>query len=296
MLSRLTALVLISSAAFAQTPVSKLWEEKTLARLRAYDSALDGVLGVAAIDLTDGRVIDYHGGSQFPTASSIKIAVMIRLFRDERAGRFHFTDEVTVQPIGAIDDSEGPLHARLKNGPVKMTVREAMEAMMRWSDNAAANRCIDLVGMERVNEGIRELGLRDTHLRRKMMDLAAAREGRENVSTPLELARMLEAIYRGRAADAESCREMLELMKTVHAPFMRPAIPAGIELAAKPGSLDGVKCEAGAVFLKGRPFVMTVMTTYLDDGKVNPVAGAAKIVFEYFEKVAAGNEWGRRLE
>ncbi len=296
MLSRLTALVLISSAAFAQTPVSKLWEEKTLARLRAYDSALDGVLGVAAIDLTDGRVIDYHGGSQFPTASSIKIAVMIQLFRDERAGRFHFTDEVTVQPIGAIDDSEGPLHVRLKNGPVKMTVREAMEAMMRWSDNAAANRCIDLVGMERVNEGIRELGLRDTHLRRKMMDLAAAREGRENVSTPLELSRMLEAIYRGRAADAESCRQMLELMKAVHEPFMRLAIPAGIELAAKPGSLDGVKCEAGVVFLKGRPFVMTVMTTYLDDVKVNPVAGAARIVFEYFEKVAAGNEWGRRLE
>jgi beta-lactamase class A len=288
-------LLLIGALAQAQTPVTALWEQKTQERLRSLDSSLHGVLGVQAIDLTDGHTLSYHGDSQFPTASSIKIAVMIRMFLDAEAGRVRFADKVELNWVGNNDDSEGPLRVKLQQGPVTLTVRELVEAMMQWSDNSATNKCIDLAGMDRVNALLREIGARDTHLRRKMMDVAAATRGDENVATPAELSRLLELIYHERAASPDSCRQMLAIMKGVHNPYMRPGIPLSVELAAKPGDLSGVKCEAAIVFLKNRPFVVTVMSTYLDDN-VNPVADGARIVFEYFAKIAVSNEWGRRLE
>lgn len=285
----------ISVFASAQASVSSLWEHKTLDRIQALDQSLDGVLGIAAIDLTSGHVLSYHGDSQFPTASSIKIPVMIQMFRDAQVGRFHFTDKRELKWVGNSDDSEGPLRRKLQKGPVTLTIGEMVEAMMQWSDNSAANACIDLAGMDRVNGLIRELGLRDTHLRRKMMDVAAAARGDENVATPLELSRLLALIEQGKAADPESCRRMIALMKGVHNPFMRPGIPESVEIAAKPGDLDGVKCESAIVFLKGRPFVLTVMSTYLG-GKLNPVSRAAGIVYDYFSRIAGSNEWGRSLE
>ncbi len=291
----LAAFFLLLTASFAQTGVPNLWQRKAVGRLEALDAALDGVLGAAAIDLTNGSVLSYHGDSQFPTASSIKIAVMIGMFRDAHAGRLRFSDTIELPWVGHNDDSEGPLRLRLMKGPVRITTGEAVEAMMQWSDNSAANHCIETVGMDRVNALVRELGLRDTHLRRLMMDVAAASAGRENVSTPLDLARLMQAIYENKAADPDSCRRMLDLMKRVHQPYMGPAMPPGVELAAKPGSLDGVKCEAGIVFLKNRPFAVTVMSTYLAPG-LNPVPDAARVIVQYFSRLAVSNEWGRRLD
>lgn len=123
-----------------------------------------------------------------------------------------------------------------------------------------------------------------------MMDVPAARHGDENVSTPLDLSRLLQLIYKGKAADPESCRRMVEIMKGVHHPFMRPGIPAQVEIAAKPGDLGGVKCEAAIVFLKDHPFVVTVMSRYLGD-KLNPLSDAARIVFDHFSRLAVSNEW-----
>ncbi len=283
------------SAALAQTGVHALLKEKTLDAARDYAARIHGVLGLAAIDLTTGETIEMNSRTAFPTASSIKVPVMIAMFRDAAAGRFRFSDPVRVDWVGSGDDSPGPLRERLMKGPVTLTVRETVEAMMQWSDNSAANACIRMVGMERVNALVRELGLTDTHLRRLMMDVAAARRGGENVSTPLDLARLMEWIYDGKAADPRDCQRMIAIMKGVHEPFLRPGIPAGVEMAAKPGSLDGVRCEAALVFLAHRPFALAVMSAYLD-ADTNPVSGAGKIVFDYFSRVAAANEWGRRTE
>lgn len=290
----LTMGVLAALALRGETDVTHLLELKQHARIQALDDKLNGVLGVATIDLTSGRIFVYNGDAVFPTASSIKIAIMIELFRQERSGKFHFSDVVTVQPGDDVGGSSGPLSQALKKGPVQTTIRKLMEDMIVYSDNTSTNRCIELAGMEAVNRLVAGFGLRATKLRRKMMDTAAAARGDENVSTPLELAKLVEMLYRGTAADAASCREMLDIMKRVKAD-MRAAIPAEIAVASKPGDLDGVHCEAGLVYLAKRPFVVNVMSTYLD-GKSNPVGDATRIVFDYFEKLAHSNRYGRRLQ
>jgi beta-lactamase class A len=287
-------MVVICGAAVAETAVNHLWELKQYAKIRAVDEGLNGVLGVATIDLNSGRVFVYNGEAQFPTASSIKIPIMIQMFRDARAGKFAWTDQVTLGAKDNVGGSEGPLQEKLNRGAVTLSIRELVEHMIVYSDNSATNRCIDIVGMARVNALLAEFGTRSTHLRRKMMDVVAAAHGNENVSTPLELARVVERLYRGTAADPESCREMLGIMKKVNQ-WMRPVIPPGIEVASKPGDLDGVRCEVGLVYLPKRPFVVNVMSTYLDEN-ANPVGKVTGIVFEYFSKLAGANEYGRKIQ
>lgn len=274
--------------------LARLWENKLRARIQTADESLDGVMGVATIDLTSGRVFSYNGDAVFPTASSIKIPIMILLFRDVHAGKLSFATKTTLGPKDNAGGSGGPLQKALDKGSVTMTVHDLLENMIEYSDNSATNRLIDMVGMDRVNALLREFGLEQTRLRRKMMDSAAAARGDENVSTPLEMARIVRLIYNNQAADAQSCREMLAVMKKVDA-YMRPVIPGDIEVASKPGDLDGVRTETGVVFLPKRPFIVSVMSAYLSD-RVNPVGPVTGIVFDYFNKIAHSNQYGRRLD
>lgn len=288
------AVLLACTVAVSESDVTHLWEVKQHDRIKAVDDALDGVLGVATIDLTSGRIFTYNGDAVFPTASSIKIAIMIQVFRAERAGTFSFKDKVTLGSKDNAGGSGGPLQKALDGGTVTVTVRELLEDMIQYSDNSATNKLIDLVGMDAVNRLIRELGLERTRLRRHMMDIAAATRGDENVSTPLEMVRLVRLIYDNRAADAESCREMLAIMKRVDA-YIRPVIPGSIAVASKPGDLDGVRTETGVIYLPKRPFIVSVMSTYLSD-RVNPVGQVTGIVFDYFNKLAHSNQYGRRLD
>lgn len=197
------AVLLASSVALPETDpaqdVARLWEMKQLARIKAVDDALDGVLGVASIDLTSGRVFAYNADAVFPTASSIKIPIMIQVFRDEKAGKFSFADKVTLGPKDNAGGSGGPLQKALDKGTVTVTVRDLLDDMIQYSDNSATNRLIEMVGMDRVNALIREFGLVRTRLRRKMMDTAAAARGDENVSTPLEMTRIVRLVYNNQS-------------------------------------------------------------------------------------------------
>jgi beta-lactamase class A len=290
---RLVWITLCAGAlAGAEPGVRELLERKTVEEIRAVAGRLDGVLGVAAIDLTTGRTLALNAETVFPQASSIKVPIMVTLFRAAHAGAFRLTDTIALARTDAAGGS-GRLGKRLESGPLQLTVRELITAMIEWSDNTAANRLIALVGRERVNRTMDELGLPATRLMRVMMDSAAAGRDEENVSTPMEMARLMESLWRDKAADADSCREMIEILKLAGAE-MKGAAPDGVEVASKPGVLDGVRCETGIVFLEGHPFALAVMTAYLDRGR-NPAAEVTDIVYRHFEKVASANRYGRRL-
>jgi beta-lactamase class A len=281
----------------AQPPIIpsaiELLEQKTLSRIRAIDASLNGVLAFHAIDLTTGRTLFLNSGTVFPQASSIKIAIMIQMYKSARAGNFNLNDPLVLDPKETVGGS-GHLQIVLRSGPVTLTVRDLINAMIETSDNTATNRCIAMVGIDSVNRTLEELGFRATRLQRKMLDTAAATKDQENISTPAEMAHLVDLIYHGKAVDPEASKEMLEILKRVNAD-MRKVISGSIEVAAKPGELTGVHCETGIVFLPNRPFALSVASTFLDDGK-NPVGEVTRIVYEHFEKLAKSNKYGNKLQ
>lgn len=174
-----------------------LWK-KLETRVDEIAARLDGVIGVAILDLTDGRTLFRNADRVFPAASSIKIAILLELYRQDQEaragakGKATMDDVYTFDPSDLVEDSQ--IMAGLTPRVTRVTNRDLAQFMVAVSDNAAANVLIDRVGKDKVNATLHSLGLSKTMLRRKMMDIEAARRGDENVATPQEMVRFLEMI------------------------------------------------------------------------------------------------------
>jgi beta-lactamase class A len=188
--------------------------------------------------------------------------------------------------------------AGLTAGVTRVTNHDLAQFVVAVSDNAATNVLIDRVGMQNVNTMLHSLGLSKTLLRRKMMDIAAARRGDENVATPQEMARLLEMIYKGKALNKELTGELIKQLKTLKRDsYLSYELPAGVELADKPGSLDGVRNDSGIVYAPNRPFAISVMTAYDRDERAaeRAISEVALEAYRYFEMRGKTSEYGRVL-
>ena len=192
-------------------------------------------------DLSNGHTFQDHAHT-VPTASTIKVPILIEMFRAAKAGEFQWSDSITL-PGDSVGGS-GHLQEALAKGPVTLTVEAMVANMIIDSDNTATNRVIAMAKLERVNRLVQELGARQTCLRRITMDTASAAKGNENVTTPLEMARLVESIYRRKAADPADCDAMVGIMKKVPG-AIRAAVPAEIEVASKDRRFDGCAVRGG---------------------------------------------------
>src|SRR4051812_33712301 len=165
-----------------------LWQ-KVQEELAAVDKGLDGVMGLAVKDLSSGETFFIHGNEIMPQASSIKIAVLADLYLQAQQGKLKLSDEYVVRKEDLVSGSD--IMLGLTPGVTRLTLRDLATMMVAVSDNSATNVLISRAGMENVNMMLDGLGLHATRLRRQMMDLKAAGEGRENVSTPREMMTLL---------------------------------------------------------------------------------------------------------
>jgi beta-lactamase class A len=295
--------VLLAQTAEAPATQQELLWQKLEAEVAAADRDLDGVLGVAITDLTSGQQLLVNAGQAFPTASVIKLAVMAELYRQEEqgaagaTGKARLGDLYTVRKEDLVADSD--ILGGLTPGVSRITNRDLASLISSVSDNSAMNVLMDRVGVENVNALLDSLDLKQTRLRRKMMDLEAARQGRENVSTPREMAALLEAVYRGRVVQkplADDFFKVLSSGRTHYKTMFRAGgIPEDVVLADKEGALEGVRADCGVVFVPGRPFVLCVMTSYLKDERegeaaISRIAGAA---YGTFDRLGRASPYGR---
>jgi len=238
----------------------------------------------------------------FPAASSIKIAIQLELYRQEQEsrtgakGKAKLDDIYTFDPKDLVEDSQ--IMAGLTAGVTRVTNRDLAQFMVAVSDNAAANVLIDRVGRDNVNAMIRGLGFTKTTLRRKMMDLAAARRGEENVATPQEMVRLLEVIYQGKILNKELNAAFIKQLSTLKEGYLPRELPAGVQVANKPGSLEAVRTDSGVVFVPNRPFAISVMTAYdLDERAAErAISEIALAAYRYFDVHGKTSEYGRILE
>ena len=277
-----------------------LWK-KLEARVEEIATRLDGVMGVAILDLTDGRILLRNADRVFPTASSIKIAILLELYRQDQEaragakGKARLDDIYTFDPKDLVEDSQ--IMVGLTPGMTRVTNRDLAQFMVAVSDNAAANILIDRVGKDNVNATLRGLGLSKTMLRRKMMDIAAARRGDENVATPQEMVRLLEEIYKEKALNKEATAALIKQLSTLKQSYIPRLLPDNVQVANKPGELEAVRTDSGIVFAPNRPFAISVMTAYDRDEKaaVNAISEAALEAYHYFEMRGKTSEYGRIL-
>ena len=287
-------LLVVSACAQTSTPAKQqvLWQ-KLESSISEVDHNLDGVMGVAVLDLTSGDKFLLRADDVFPQASSIKIAVLVELYRQAQEGKLKLSDMYTVQQSDLVQDSD--IMGGLTPGVTKITLRDLATMMVAVSDNSATNVLIDRVGMDAVNAEMDALGLPHTRLRRKMMDLKAASEGRENVSTPQEMMKLLQAVYAGRVLNKAMSDDFFKMLSTHKDSWIPRDLPDGVQSANKPGALEGVRNDSGVMFVPNRPFVICVMTTYLRrerDGE-EAISKIALNAYRMFDRIARASEYGR---
>jgi len=125
-----------------------------------------------------------------------------------------------------------------------------------------------------------------------MMDVNAARQGRENTATPRELVTLLKALHGGRVLKNDDLLKLLSAKKESYLPRL---LPADLVIANKPGNLDGVRNDAGIVFVPERPFAIAVMTTFSGDDleAEASIARIAQAAWSYFDRLGKSSPLGR---
>ena len=250
-------------------------------------------MGLAVEDLTTGDHFFLHEDEVFAQASSIKITVLANLYLQAQEGKLKLTDLYTVQSSDLVPDSD--IMNGLTPGVTRITLRDLATMMVAVSDNSATNVLIDRVGMPNVNAMLDSLGLTHTRLRRKMMDLQAAKEGRENISSPREMMTLLDAIYHGKVLNKESTANFFKMLSTNKDSFIPRDLPASLMIANKPGELEAVRNDSGVVFVEGRPYVICVMTAFLRNEREGEeaISKVSLAAWQMFDRLSRATEYGR---
>jgi beta-lactamase class A len=293
----ITALALCAALAVppSQAPAAKPAElrAKLSKQLESIATDLDGVMGYVALDLTTNERIERLPSEVFPLASTVKLALLYELFRQADEGR------LTLDAVRPLDKKHvvGGSGVLAELTAPAMSLRDYATLMVIVSDNTATNLLIDVVGMDAVTARMAALGMPSIKLRRKMIDLAAARRGDENVGTPADMAKLLAVIYKGEGLKKDSAEALLTILKKPKTSALRSGVDAGVPVANKTGTLEGVEADAGIVYVNNRPYILVVLTTYLKSNAAGDAAirAASRAAFDYFNRLSKGSEYGRAI-
>jgi beta-lactamase class A len=235
-------------------------------------------VGLAFFDLASGAEILINEGVSLHAASTMKVPVMMELYRQAAAGKFSLDDRIPIKndftsiadgspfSISVGDDSEPSFYKRI--GETE-TLRELMRLMIVMSSNLATNILIEKVGAQNVMQLMRELGADKIQVRRGVEDSKAFQLGMNNTTTARDLMLLLRRLAEGKAVSKPASEEMIRVMLAQQFNEGIPAgVPRGAKVAHKTGSITRIYHDAAIVYPPGRkPFVLVVLTSGFEDQK-----------------------------
>ncbi|MBK6797582.1 MAG: serine hydrolase [Acidobacteria bacterium] len=286
-------LILASINIQAQDPNREILRRKMVSEIEKIASNMDGVMGVAIKDLTSGEEIRLNDQLTFPTGSSIKIPVLIELHKQALEGKYKLSDLRWVENKDKVAGS-GVIQNFSDHGS-QLSLYDLAVLMITLSDNTATNILIDQVGMSNVNRTLDEAGLSLIRLKRKMIDIQASARGDENISTPRDAMLMMEKLFKGEFVNRKLGDDVLKMLKLRKSSSIPRLLPGNIEIANKPGGIEGASCDWGIVYVPGRPFAIVVMTNYNGEGADDAIARISKLAFDYFSRLSRSTKYGARV-
>lgn len=239
-------------------------------------AASGATVGLYFRDLAKPESLAINADLRVHAASTMKVPVMIQVFRDIEAGRLSLDERLSVTNdfrslvdsspyrLDRADDSDSSLYIEVGRS---VPVRDLVRLMITVSSNLATNTLIERVGAGRVMATLRALGIDSVAVLRGVEDGVAFRAGINNTLTARGLGQVFAAIADGRAAGASSCAEMMHVLLDQHFTEGIPAgLPRGTRVAHKTGERTGHHHDGGVVFVGGRPrYVIVVLTRGIQD-------------------------------
>lgn len=284
-------MVLMAGALFAVMQGHDALRDSIQARI-ARDSG--AFVGVAYVDLGSSDTLFLNADTSFHAASTMKVPVMIELFKRASSGSFRMDQSLLMvnQFASLVDgsaysldsgsDSDSTLYKRIGE---RVRVDSLLWLMITRSSNFATNTLITLVGGEAVTQTMRQLGAERIQVRRGVEDGKAFEQGLNNTTTARDMATILRAIQEGRAGSPAATRQMLDILLAQEFNEKIPAgLPPGVRVAHKTGEITAVSHDAAIVYPPGRsPYVLVVLTRGIADGAKSArlIADISSLVFAH---------------
>ena len=226
--------------------------------LRHAGANAPGIAAYAVRDLATGYTSGYNMDADMPAASTIKVPIMVEVFKEMAAGNFDLNRRVELLP-GDRDWGSG----NICDSPIGSTfpVSTLLAQMITVSDNTAANMLIRLVGRRNINLEMADLGLHHTHL----ADYIRTAEWSVRTTlrtTPDDMVKLLADMAKNQLIDGWSSRQMIAILEHQEINTLLPAPLPDIPIAHKTGSFDDTLNDVGIVY-GSEPYVIAVMTTNL---------------------------------
>jgi len=260
--------------------------------------SLHAEIGVSFYDLETSARFNFNEHLMLHAASTMKVPVMIEVFRQAEVGKFKLDDSLLVKnefksivdgspysmDIG--EDSDESIYKQIGR---RMTIRQLVEQMITVSSNLATNILIELVDAKNVMATLHSLGIKNMQVLRGVEDGKAYERGLNNRTDAYDLMLTMKAIAERRAASPEACDEMLEILKRQKFRNKIPAgLPENIVVANKTGDITSIDHDAAIVFPPNRkPYILVLLTHNIEDHKTaaQTIARISKMIWQ--EYVAA---------
>lgn len=215
-----------------------------------------------------------------PSASLIKMFIMIKAFMMIKEGRLNLEFEIDVKKEDVV-----PFSVLEFLSPRKYSLEELLKLMIVYSDNTATNVLIDFFGTESVNDVIKDLGYSVSVLGRKMMDFKAAEEGRQNYTSVAEMFDLMNRLYSNQLIGSDCDEKMLEIMKgQSDETMMRQELPDELVIARKSGELDCLDHDIAIVYTEKGDYIFVFFVWEAKDNNHarDVLSKASKMVFDDF--------------
>jgi beta-lactamase class A len=265
------------------------------ARLGPLAKAHKGKVAIAVKHLGTGETYSLNADEPMPTASLIKVAVMVEAYQQAVEGKVRLTDKVTLRDADKVPGS-GILTPHFSDGAT-FSLRDAVRLMIAVSDNTATNLVLDKVGIGAVNKRMEAWGYPNTRVHHKSfrgdttsVDPERSKKFGLGSTTAREMAGLLEELECGKHCRPTVKQAMLgHLKKCDDKDRFTRLLPEGTVVAHKTGSVSEVRTDAGLIYLDGGPVVLCVLTAENEDTRWKPdnagnviCARVAQEVYDYF--------------
>jgi beta-lactamase class A len=254
------------SSAYAPTPSHRDAALEEVIRSNLGDEV--DSYGVVVKNLGNGAVAEVNSHEVFETASLFKLWVMYEVYKQVELGLLQMDEELLVTPYYASFDG-GTLPVEICD---TLTVREALEAMITYSDNTSGFLLRDRVGLDNIQRDLQALGLTESDF------------GQEDVTTTAaNMALFVEMVALQAAVNSEASQEMLDLMLAQQVNDRLPALlPPDTAVAHKTGDLPEVTHDVGIVYSPQATYVIAVLSDRA--GEYEPIALLSRAIYDYFNR------------
>ena len=248
-------------------------------------SQIEGKVCIDFYDLDKNDGFSINGDKKVLSASMIKILILAELMKEISQNNLSLSDNIIMVNFMKID-GDGIL--KELNMGHHFTLKELATLMIIVSDNQATNILIDFLGIENINNLGKELGLKETFLGRKMMDLEARKKGNDNYTCANDISLLLRLIYQEKLISKEASQLMLDiLLKQQQGERLQRYLPNNIKIAHKCGDLDNLENDGGIIWIGNKAYILVVLASEMKNLQGKQIIGKiSKYIFDKMEELS----------